>query len=208
MGSVREYFLIQLWPAGDAAARHAQVDHVPGVLAKGPRALIVARHAEAQIRGDSARALLICGIGGAQGGTYFSGWILTNSTPSTCRINVSRLAASHAARVGSAHLGVQVFAAHRAVSLATHAHTAEPNLLGHVNRPDACATADVEDAGGLPVLRDGGHGRLVQLVAPRHGEELVVDVHAVLLGLGGSACCVSRGLGGLSGRLTSSHGYM
>jgi hypothetical protein len=78
---------------------------------------------------------------------------------------------------------------HTAVSLATHrAHAAEPDLLGHVNRPDACATADVEDAGRLPVLRDRGHGRLVQLVAPRHGEELVVDVHAVLLGLRGSAC--------------------
>jgi hypothetical protein len=67
-----------------------------------------------------------------------------------------------------------------AVSLAAlRAHTVKPNLLGHVNCPDARAAAHVEDA-RLPVLRNR---RLVQAIAPRDGEHFVVDVHAVLLGL-------------------------
>jgi hypothetical protein len=71
-----------------------------------------------------------------------------------------------------------------AVSLAAHrAHTAEPNLLGHVDCPDARAAAHVEDT-GLPVLRNR---RLVQAVAPCDCEHFVVDVHAVLLGLRASA---------------------
>lgn len=80
---------------------------------------------------------------------------------------------------GSAHLGVQEFAAH-AVSLAYHTlQVAEPNLLGHVYCPDACASAQVENA-SFSVL---WHGSLVQHVSPCYGEQLVVDVHAVLLRL-------------------------
>lgn len=53
------------------------------------------------------------------------------------------------------------------------------SLLGHVNRPDACSTAHVEDAGcGIE-----GDGCLVQLVSPCYREELVVDVHAVFFWL-------------------------
>lgn len=83
---------------------------------------------------------------------------------------------------------------------------AEPNLLGHVNRPDARPTAYVEDAG----LQVWLYRRLVQLVPPCYCEELVVDIHAVLFWL------VSRQRGlvvaGWVGELwrlpTSSHGYM
>ena len=57
--------------------------------------------------------------------------------------------------------------------------SAEPNLLGHVYRPDAGACAQIENA-SFSVL---WHGGLVQQVSPRHGEQLVVDVHAVLLWL-------------------------
>ena len=68
-----------------------------------------------------------------------------------------------------------------AVSLESVALAALANLLGHVNCPDARPTAYVEDAGLHVWLRR--HRRLVQLPSPCDGEELVVDVHAVLLGL-------------------------
>lgn len=80
---------------------------------------------------------------------------------------------------GSAHLGVQEFAAHT-VSLAYHKlQVTEPNLLGHVNRPDASAGAQIENA-SFSVL---WHRGLVQHISPCYGEQLVVDVHAVLLWL-------------------------
>lgn len=116
---------------------------------------------------------------------------------------------------GPAHLGVQEFAAH-AVSLACHPlqmHGAEPNLLGHVNCPDAGAGAQIEDASFSVVW----HGGLVQRVSPRHGEELVVDVHAVLFRLRCALVWLSLAMAGRWGEgggwcqraplLTSSHGY-
>jgi hypothetical protein len=89
---VREDFLVQLGPARHAAARHAQVDQVPRVLAKRPRALVVAWHTEAQIRGDPARAKLTSEQRrqGGGGGSLFG-------------LDVDQFHAQH--------LGVQVFAA-------------------------------------------------------------------------------------------------
>lgn len=52
-------------------------------------------------------------------------------------------------------------------------------VLGHVNCPDAGSAAQVEDA-GRPMLRDRG---LVQVASPCDEEQLVVYVHAILLGL-------------------------
>lgn len=58
-------------------------------------------------------------------------------------------------------------------------HMAANHSLGHVDSPDAGAAAQVENA-GRPMLRDRG---LVQVFSPCNEEQLVVDVHAVLLGL-------------------------
>jgi hypothetical protein len=85
---------------------------------------------------------------------YFSGWILTSSTPRTCGIKVSRLAATQQSS-GQRTSAFRYLLHTGAVSLAGHKlHDAEPNLLGHVDSPDSCTTAHVEDAGRLPVLRD------------------------------------------------------
>lgn len=78
------------------------------------------------------------------------------------------------------------------------AQAAEPNLLGHINCPDARATAYVEDAGRIAILGNLRNGRLVQLFSPRYIEELVVDVHAVLLilrGVSGLDACWACGQG-------------
>ena len=52
---IREDFLVHFRPAGDAAAGHSEVDQIERLLAKGPRAFVVARDTEAQIRGDPVR---------------------------------------------------------------------------------------------------------------------------------------------------------
>jgi hypothetical protein len=92
---------------------------------------------------------------------------------------------------GSAHLGVQEFAA-ATVSLAQDTdrrlQVMEPDLLGHVYRPNAGAGPQVENA-SFSVLRDR---RLVQHVSPRYGEQLVIDVHAILLWLAGGSAQDSR----------------
>jgi hypothetical protein len=54
---IREDFLIQIGPAGDASTGHAQVNQVERLFAEGPRALIVSWNAEAQIRGNPGRAV-------------------------------------------------------------------------------------------------------------------------------------------------------
>ena len=56
---------------------------------------------------------------------------------------------------------------------------ADRYVLGHVDCPDAGSAAQVEDA-GRPMLRDRS---LVQVSSPCDEKQLVVYVHAVLLGL-------------------------
>lgn len=58
---IREDFLVHFRPACDAATGHPEVDQIKRLLAEGPGTLVVARDAEAQVRGDpvgggSARA--------------------------------------------------------------------------------------------------------------------------------------------------------
>lgn len=55
-GRVRVDFLVQLWPARDAAAGHSEVNQVPGVLAQRPWALVIARDAKSQVRRDPTQA--------------------------------------------------------------------------------------------------------------------------------------------------------
>jgi hypothetical protein len=93
----------------------------------------------------------------------------------------SQLGRSGVRGCAHAHLGIQILAAQARLAERTQIAQAEQDLLGHVDCPDAGATANVENA-GLPVLRNR---RLVQLVSPCDGEQLVVDVHAVFFMLGG-----------------------
>jgi hypothetical protein len=122
---VREYFLVQFGPARDTTARHAQVDQVPGVFAKSPRALVIAWYTESQIRGYPGHALISEAAMQGQA-AYFSGWILTSSTPRTCGINVSRLAATQQSS-GQRTSAFRYLLSTGAVSLAGHKlHNAEP----------------------------------------------------------------------------------
>lgn len=75
----------------------------------------------------------------------------------------------------------------------------EVDLLGHVNGPNACSAAYIKNAGLSPIR---GHGSLVQLVPPCDEEQLMINVHAVLLGLHNeciSANVVGEGIGRLAG---------